>query len=145
MDAKTKSSLWVRKNTSLSAIFLQFRCLTVIAALAGLLPSSAPAADFDGVTVDSVRYSAFARSLRTGRYYPATVVFQGDHAIVDLNTNKKLDLTLEQKTIDDPEEILASDAHGVWWALSVDDIDGPPSPNEPAPVSLIASAARKHR
>lgn len=103
-----------------------------------VLTSSGRAADFDGFRVDKVSHHGFARSLQTGRYYPATVVFEHKQAFVDLPSNKRLDLTLEEETIEDPEEILATDAHGVWWALSVDDLDEPATPPQPAPVTPVS-------
>ncbi|HJT89446.1 MAG TPA: hypothetical protein VJ732_16370 [Bryobacteraceae bacterium] len=120
------------KKSSPSKLKTGFRLL---AFACFVLASSGRAADFGGFRVDRVSYHGFARSLQTGRYYPATVVFEHNHAIVDLPSNKRLDLTLEDETIEDPEEILATDGHGVWWALAVDDLDEQPTSAQPGPVT----------
>ena len=97
--------------------------------------SIALAADYQGQNVDRTKYLGFARSLATGNYYPASAVFERDHANVRLESGKKLELVLDKATIEDPEEILAVDARGVWWALSIDGLD------EPADVSPLTSLA----
>ena len=80
-------------------------------------------AQYEGQKVDRCRYWGFARSLDTGKYYPASVVFEQDHAIVNLESGKRLDLTLDDETIEDPEEVIASDSREQWWALSIDGLD----------------------
>ena len=100
-----------------------------------LLSVMAVAADYQGQNVDRTKYLGFARSLATGNYYPASAVFERDHANVRLESGKKLDLVLDQATIEDPEEILAVDGSGVWWALSIDGLD---EPADAAPVTSLA-------
>src|SRR5215472_10568499 len=65
------------------------------------------AADYQGRNLDGTRYSAFARSFVTGKYYPARVVFDQNQANVLLESGERLNLVLEDERIDDLEEILA--------------------------------------
>jgi len=94
------------------------------------LPVAALAAEYQGKNVDGPRYCAFARSLETGKYYKASVVFDQNHADVRLESGKWLDFTLEKQAVEDPEEVLATDPHGRWWALSVDGLDDPADRSE---------------
>jgi hypothetical protein len=82
-------------------------------------------AEYQSQNVDGARYFGFVRSLQTGKYYSATVLFKHNHAEVRLKSHKNLDLTLDQQTIQDPEEVLATDPDGGWWALSIDGLDEP--------------------
>jgi len=84
-------------------------------------------AQYDGQKVDGCRYWGSARSLDTGKYYPASVVFEQNHAIVNLESGKRLDLTLDDETIEDPEEVIGADPGEQWWALSVDGLDERPN------------------
>jgi hypothetical protein len=84
-------------------------------------------AQYEGQKVDGCRYWGFARSLDTGKYYPASVVFEQDHAIVNLESGKRLDLTLDDETIEDPEEVIGTDPGEQWWALSIDGLDERPN------------------
>ena len=109
------------------------RCRFFRAAAAYLvlfLPVAAFAAEYEGKNVDGLRYCAFARSLETGKYYKASVVFDQNHADVRLESGKRLDFTLEKQAVEDPEEVLATDPHGRWWALSVDGLDDPADRSE---------------
>ena len=83
------------------------------------------AAQYGGQKIDGMRYLGFVRSLDTGKYYPARLVFEQNFVSVLLESGKKLDLMLDQEGIEDPEEILATDSHGLGWALSVDGIELP--------------------
>jgi hypothetical protein len=88
-------------------------------------------------------YCGFARSFETGKYYPASVVFENNHANVRLASGKNLELSLDGETIEDPEEVVAADQRGLWWSPSVDGLDerancsetlvlaGPPTPETP--------------
>jgi hypothetical protein len=65
-----------------------------------------------------MRYSVFAQSLDTGKYYTARAVFHQNNANVRLDSGKKkLDLILDEENIEDPEEVVATDPRGSWWAL----------------------------
>jgi hypothetical protein len=77
-------------------------------------------AEYQGQNVDGKEYLGFVRSLQTGKYYPATVVFSRDHASVLLRSGRKLELTLDELDVDDPEEVIAVDPNGRLWALSID-------------------------
>jgi hypothetical protein len=94
------------------------------------LPVAAFSAEYEGKNVDGPRYCAFARSLETGKYYKASVVFDQNHADVRLESGKRLDFTLDKQAVEDPEEVLATDPYGRWWALSVDGLDDPADRSE---------------
>jgi hypothetical protein len=78
------------------------------------------AAHFDGENIDGPQYPAFARSLVTGRYYSARVIFDRDRATVQFGTGTALALTLDDENIEDPEEVIGTDRRGSVWALSID-------------------------
>ena len=80
-------------------------------------------AERGGQKVDGMWYCGFARSFETGKYYPASVVFENNHANVRLASGRKLELTMDEETIEDPEEVVAADQRGLWWSLSVDGLD----------------------
>jgi hypothetical protein len=88
------------------------------------------AAEYQGQNVDGPHYFAFARSLTTGKYYSAKVVFHRDYASVRLESGKMVNLILDDQSVEDPEEVLAKDPHGRWWALSVDGLDEAVDPSE---------------
>ena len=88
-----------------------------------LFPSFAYGAKYQGQNVNGRRFCGYARSLQTGKYYPATVVFNNDHVNVRLNSGLKIELTLDKPNVDDPEEVLATDSAGQWWSLSIDGLD----------------------
>jgi len=90
-----------------------------------LITSAAFGAQYQGKKVDGMGYWCFARSVDTGKYYPARVVFEHNHANVRLETCQQLQLTLDEEIIEDPEEVVASDPRGLWWALSVDGLEQP--------------------
>jgi hypothetical protein len=90
-----------------------------------LLPVSIFAALYQGQNVDGHRYGAFARSLETGKYYPVSVTFDHSRANILFDSGKKLDLILDEESVEDPEEVLATDPQGHWWALSIDGLDEP--------------------
>jgi hypothetical protein len=111
----------------------------------GLMPSlflcmtlAAFGAQYEGQKVDGRRYWGFARSLDTGKYYLASMVFEQNHATVDLESGKRLDLTLDDETIEDPEEVVATDPRGLWWALSLDGLGERPSGSK---TLILAGAA----
>jgi hypothetical protein len=79
-----------------------FLCLTL----------TAVGAQFAGQKVDGRRHRSFARSLDTGKYYPANMTFEQDHATANLESGKIVDLILDDPTIEDPEEIAATDPRG---------------------------------
>jgi hypothetical protein len=126
----------LRKETAAARRY-KFLALTTLLFL--LLNAALFAAEYQGQNVDGPRYWGFARSLQTGTYYPASVVFDREHASVRLESGKKLDLTLEKPCVEDPEEVLASDPHGLWWALSVDGLDEPVA----RPERLLFASAQK--
>src|SRR5215472_9292511 len=66
-------------------------------------------AERGGQKVDGMWYCSFARSFETGKYYAARVVFENNHANVRLASGKKLELSLDEETIEDPEEVGAAD------------------------------------
>ena len=103
-----------------------------------LLPGALFAAEYQGQNVDGWRYCAFARSLETGKYYPVSVVFDHKRANVRLKYGQNLDLTLDEQSVEDPEEVLATDPHGRWWALSVDGLDQPV--DSPQKGAIVAEA-----
>ena len=117
----------------------QCNFLRVAVLLYCLLPVTLFAADYRGQNVDGPRYSAFARSLETGKYYPASIVFDHSRANVRLESGKSLDLTLDEQSVEDPEEVLATDPHGRWWALSVDGLD---EPKDGLETSAVVAQAR---
>jgi hypothetical protein len=92
----------------------------VIRLLLSILPLTAFGAHYDGHKVDGLQYRAFARSLDTGRYYAARVVFDRNRAFVQLSSGKTLVAKLDDENIDDPEEVIATDHQGAVWALSID-------------------------
>jgi hypothetical protein len=98
-------------------------------------------AQYEGQKVDGRRYWGLARSLDTGKYYPASVVFEQNHATVTLESGKRLDLSLDDETIEDPEEVVATDPRGLWWALSIDGLGE--RPNGSKTLILAASAAQQ--
>ena len=81
------------------------------------------AAEYRGQNVDGTEYIGFARSLQTGKYYPAAVVFNQGRATVRLKSGQRLQLTLDEPQVDDPEEVIATDPMGCVWALSIDGLD----------------------
>ena len=105
-----------------------------------VLPAFLCAAKYQGQDVDGTAYFAFVRSLQTGKYFPATVVFRHDHASVRLKSGKKLELTLDQPDVNDPEEVIAVDPSGRSWALSVDGLNEPSGRSE---TSLVESNVRR--
>ena len=92
----------------------------VICSFLLLLPLTGFAAHFDGENIDGPQYPAFARSLNTGRYYSARVIFDRDRATVQFGTGTALALTLDNENIEDPEEVIGTDRRGSLWALSID-------------------------
>lgn len=102
------------------------RCSLLVMAFLFLgLATDALTADYRGHNVDGIQFSAFARSLATGKYYAATVVFGQNRANACLTSGEHLTLKLDAQSVDDPEEIVALDAGGRWWALAIDDLDQP--------------------
>jgi hypothetical protein len=61
-----------------------------------------------------------------------------DHATANLESGKIVDLILDDPTIEDPEEIVATDPRGLWWALWIDGLDERPNGFE---TLIIAGAA----
>jgi len=98
-------------------------------------------AQYKGQKIDGRQYWGFAHSLDTGKYYPACVVFEQNHATVNLESGKRLDLTLDDETIEDPEEVVATDPRGQWWALSIDGLDE--RPNGSKTLILAGAAAQQ--
>jgi hypothetical protein len=89
-------------------------------------------------------YWGLARSLDTGKYYTARAVFQQNHANVRLDAGKKkLDLTLDEENIEDPEEVVATDPRGSWWARSFDGLDERPKCSETLILAGSAAPQRK--
>jgi len=79
-----------------------------------LITFAAFGAQYQGKKIDGVRYWGFARSIDTGKYYPARVVFEHNHANVRLETGQQVQLNLDSEIIEDPEEVVASDPRGLW-------------------------------
>lgn len=80
-------------------------------------------AEYRGKNVDGTEYIGFVRSLQTRQYYSAIVVFNQERATVRLKSGERLQLTLDQPDVDDPEEVIATDPMGRVWALSIDGLD----------------------
>ena len=95
-------------------------------------PLAAIGAEYQGRKVDGLRYRSFVHSLVTCKYYPASVVFEQNLATVHLASGKTLELTLDEEAIDDPEEVVAIDPSGQWWAISIDGLDEVPDGTETA-------------
>src|SRR5215467_8732691 len=74
-----------------------------------LVPVALFAAEYQGQNVDGSRYCGFARLLETGKYYSVTVVFDHNRVNVRLESGKGLDLTIDEQSVEDPEEVLATD------------------------------------
>ena len=118
------------------------KSLLLILGLATLLiPAQANGAEYQGQKVDGVRYWGFARSLDTGKYYPARVIFEQNHASVRLTSGRRLELLLDKEIVEDPEEVLATDPSGGPWALSVDGLDEPPNRE----ISIVADSRPRSR
>src|SRR5215470_9178392 len=72
-----------------SRMDLVAKSLLLIFGLATLLiPAQANGAEYQGQKVDGVRYWGFARSLDTGKYCPARVIFEQNHASVRLTSGR---------------------------------------------------------
>lgn len=95
-----------------------------------LLSALLSGAEYQGQNVDGTEYIGFVRSLQTGKYYPATVVFNQERATVRLKSGQWLQLTLDEPQVDDPEEVIAIDPMGRIWALSIDGLDSRSSKSE---------------
>ncbi len=119
----------------------------LLAALFFLASFTLLGAEYQGQNVDGPRYCGFVRSLTTGNYYPVSAVFEREHADVRLGSGKRLDLTLEEQTIEDPEEVLATDPRGGWWALSIDGLDELPDGSHPltSAESAVAVSTSKSK
>jgi hypothetical protein len=100
------------------------------ASLLLLLAVACSGATYQGHTIDGLPYKGFARSLATSKYYPVDVVFDGNRARVRLESGTTFVLLLDKESIEDPEEILAADHSGLWWALSLDGIQQPRKSNK---------------
>lgn len=98
-------------------------CLGFAPILFVLLPSFVYGAQYQGQNVDGRRFCGYARSLQTGKYYPATVMFDYDRVNLRLKSGQKIELTLDKPNVDDPEEVVAIDSVGQWWSLSIDGLD----------------------
>jgi len=81
------------------------------------------AAEYQGKSLDGKRFSGYAQSLVTGKYYPVKVAFEGKHATVRMEGGKTVSLTLDADQIEDSEDILAADRSGAWWSLFLDAVD----------------------
>lgn len=100
--------------------------LWLILALSLSLARPALGAEYHGSKIDGRQYSGLARGLSGGKYYVASVRFEQDQADVLLGSGKKLQLALDNETIENPEEVIGIDSRGVWWALSIDGLDQKP-------------------
>ena len=114
MRSASRRTKWPSKLRNTVAI-ASFLLLSVSMAAIG--------AEYQGHKVDGIRFGGVARSLKTGKYYPASIVFERDHVKVNLESGKTVDLTLDNQVFVDPEEVVASDPLGGWWALSIDGLD----------------------
>ena len=126
-----------RRRTDLAAESL----LVILSFAMLLIPAEAKGAEYQGQKVDGMRYRGFVRSLDTGKYYPASVIFEQNRASVRPKSGRRLDLLLDQEIVEDPEEVLATDPRGRTWALSVDGLDEPSNGSETFAVadSLVNS------
>jgi hypothetical protein len=88
-----------------------------------LLPVVLFCAEYQGHNVDGRQSCAFAHSLEMGNYYQANIVLGSNYVSVRFESGARLDLILDKQSVEDPEEVLAIDSHGLWWALSVDGLD----------------------
>ena len=111
-------------------VALRWKSLILAAPLFLLLTVRLGAAEYQGKNVDGPYYFTFARSLTTGKFYSAKVVFHRDYASVRLESGKIVSLILDDQSVEDPEEVLAKDPDGRWWALSVDGLDEVVDPSE---------------
>ena len=72
-----------------------------------------------------MRQEKFRCSLRTGKYYAASVVFDDNHANVRSESGTKLDLALDRQCVDELDYVVATDPRKRWCAPSSDDFDEP--------------------
>jgi hypothetical protein len=106
------------------------RTAPILLALTGLLAAlaaarEAPAATFQGRSVDGPRYQASVLNYDFGMLDGVEVRFQYDHAYVYVRGGVRLVLVLQDEEIADPHRIPADDPRrGVVWEINVKDLRG---------------------
>ena len=92
----------------------KFRSAVYVLLVGFIFAAHAPA------PAQSRSYPAIVQSLATGAFQSATILLQGNRAIVSLAGAERIILSVEQQDEEEPEEILGYDDHHQYWAIYID-------------------------